>query len=91
MWLSIVPPPAFGTFSSRAPNFTVPVAYQWGLSTDLPIAGDYDGDGKTDIAVYRPGTGVWYILKSSTNFTVPAVYQWGISTDIPVPKSGYQN
>ena len=46
--------------------------------------GDYDGDGKMDITVYRPATGIWYILKSSTAFTGYAAYQWGGSTDTPV-------
>jgi hypothetical protein len=45
---------------------------------------DFDGDRKTDIAIYRPATGVWWILKSSGNFTTAASYQWGESTDIPV-------
>jgi hypothetical protein len=53
----------------------------WGISTDTPVPGDYDGDGITDPAVYRDGG--WYIYPSGGG----AAYSvgWGISTDIPVP------
>ena len=41
------------------------VTQQWGLSTDLTVPGDYDGDGKTDFSVFRPSDGVWYIVNST--------------------------
>jgi hypothetical protein len=47
------------------------------------IAGDFDGDGKTDLTVFRALTGMWYILKSGTGFVGGDGYLWGQSTDAP--------
>lgn len=44
---------------------------------------DFDGDSKTDIAIFRPSGGEWWINRSATNQTVAA--QFGASSDKPVP------
>jgi hypothetical protein len=48
------------------------------------VRGDFDGDGKTDIAAYRPSNGTWYILLSGANYTTFGVYQWGAGGDVPL-------
>jgi uncharacterized delta-60 repeat protein len=48
---------------------------------------DFDGDGRSDISVFRPSDGTWYLLNSSAGFSAR---QWGISTDAPVP-ADYDN
>ena len=52
----------------------------FGISTDKLVPVDYDGDGKTDVAVYRNGT--WYLQRSQLGFTG---IQFGAAEDIPVP------
>ena len=57
--------------------------YQFGIATDKVVPADYDGDGKADVAVYRPSEGNWFVLNSSgLRFSAQ---QFGLSTDTPAP------
>ncbi len=50
----------------------------FGLNGDIPVPGDYDGDGAADVAVFRPSIGGWFVNGQATQFL-------GLSSDIPVP------
>jgi hypothetical protein len=82
---------AQGVWRVRASSAVTDSSYPWGGSGDIPVPADYDGDGRADLAVYRPSTGAWFILKSTTNYSWNGTgygyvaYQWGLSGDVPVP------
>jgi hypothetical protein len=50
-------------------------------------AGDFDGDGRSDLTVYRASTGIWYVRQSSNGYsdTDYRAIQFGFPTDVPVP------
>lgn len=47
-------------------------------------SGDFDGDGRSDYAVFRPSNGYWRIRFAASG-TSPAVIRWGKKGDIPAP------
>ena len=62
----------------------------WGISTDFFVSGDFDGDGKDDVTVYRPsspGNSNFYVLNSS-NSTVTLI-NLGQTGDDPTVVSDY--
>lgn len=70
------------------------VALDWGLASDIVAPGDFDGDNKTDIAVWRgvssgqpSGNGFFYILQSATS-TV-RIDDFGRSGDDPTVVGDY--
>lgn len=45
---------------------------------------DFDGDSKTDISIFRPSVGEWWINRSSSGVTFAA--QFGTGTDVIAPR-----
>ncbi len=43
---------------------------------------DFDGDGRSDLSVFRPSEGNWYLQQSTAGFTA---FNWGIASDTLVP------
>lgn len=57
------------------------VSFQWGATGDVPVPGDFDGDGKTDFSIFRPSSNQWWIFKSSDNTYYSIAY--GAAGDKP--------
>ena len=70
--------PGAGRRSSNGSVF----AFQFGSATDKPAQGDFTGDGKADIAFWRPSNGNWFILRSEdlSFFAFP----FGATGDLPL-------
>lgn len=64
---------------------------QWGISTDFFVSGDFDGDAKSDVTVFRssstPALSNFYILRSSNN-TV-RIENFGLTGDDPTIVDDY--
>jgi hypothetical protein len=56
----------------------------FGATTDVPVPGDYNGDGKTDAVIFRPQTGLWYGPQTGAAVIVIQM-NLGQAGDIPIP------
>jgi PKD repeat protein len=57
---------------------------------DIPVVGDFDGDGKADPGICRTSLMVWIIPRSSTNYSQYIFTQWGQPGDTPIPNNPTQ-
>jgi hypothetical protein len=78
---------------AAAPNVEQPadqesvVADEVTMQIEAPAAvrGDFDGDGRSDPAVFTASTGEWVVWGSSVNFSPSLPVVFGTSGDVPVP------
>jgi hypothetical protein len=70
-------------FAQPNPSYTKYEVIQFGNGSDIATPEDFDGDGKTDLAVFRPQEGNWYILNSGKNQI--QVTHYGTQGDKPQP------
>jgi hypothetical protein len=54
----------------------------YGIPGDLPITGDWDGDGIDTVGVYR--NGVFYLRNSNTSGLADLVVPFGVPGDVPI-------
>jgi hypothetical protein len=81
-----------GISSSAA--FTAAGGGRWaspvGLWGELPLTGDFNGDGRTDVAVFTPNDEWWVGLSSGAAFTATGSGHWASSVGLwgEIPSTG---
>ncbi len=75
--------PATGTYTILANSSTTGLTGNYNLIVGTPAQFDLDGDGKTDVGIFRPAPGEWWYLRSSDGGN--RAFQFGQSTDKIVP------
>ena len=90
------PPPGFWVLRSSDNTYFM---QEWGIKTDYPVQGDFDGDDRADMTVFRSSTATFWTIRSSDasasavkwgqsgDFTVPADYDGDGKTDFAVQRS----
>ncbi|MEQ1786853.1 MAG: peptidase M23, partial [Acidimicrobiales bacterium] len=44
---------------------------------DVPVVGDWNGDGRDGIGLYRPSVGTWYLRETATGGSSNRIVEYG--------------
>jgi serine protease len=74
------------TFFLRNTNDSGPadVSFGYGAAGDIPIKGDWNGDGTDTIGVYRPSTGFFYLRNTNSAGPADIAFQFGVGGAVPL-------
>ncbi len=76
---------SFWYFRGTSANPSGNITYTpWGSNGDFPAPGDYDGNGRADFSVQRPGASTTFYTRLSTGVNLPPTV-FGLGTDVIVP------
>jgi endonuclease/exonuclease/phosphatase family metal-dependent hydrolase len=73
--------PVVATFQVGSASSSPPITPA--VSRPLKLSGDFDGDSKSDISIYRPETSEWFVARSGGAGIMQMVF--GAFGDVPVP------
>ncbi len=73
-WYASLSSTGYGTFTTAT----------FGSPTGVPVAGDFDGDGRQDFVLFQ-SSGAWDIRLSSTSYQPAPARAWGAAGDVPIP------
>ncbi|MEP7286235.1 MAG: putative Ig domain-containing protein [Chloroflexota bacterium] len=84
--------PSTATFYMRNSNTTgsANITTALGASTDLPVVGDWNGDGIDTVGVFRPSTAQFFLRDSNTP-GAPIVYTFTLGAPGDLPMAGDWN
>ena len=67
---------------TRPPGTCTPGTGTCTAAAPVKSRADFDGDGRTDLSVFRPSEGNWYLNRSTSGF---GVLKWGVTGDTLTP------